>query len=57
MHMSIHLSVCLMVNDLWVKGLSPITDDDNHIVLQPITGRPDCQRDYINASYIHVCTS
>ena len=30
-------------------------DDDNRIVLQSISGHPDCQRDYINASYIHVC--
>jgi hypothetical protein len=28
--------------------------DDNRILLQPITGRPDCQNDYINASYIDV---
>ena len=30
------------------------SDDDNHIVLQPITKRSDCQRNYINASYINV---
>ena len=29
-------------------------DDDNRVVLQPITGFPDCQGDYINASYIKV---
>ena len=29
-------------------------DDDNRVVLQPITGCPDCQGDYINASYIKV---
>ena len=38
-----------------------ILDDDNRIVLQPIDGHPDCQHDYINASYIdvrnvHLCT-
>ena len=33
-----------------------ILDDDNRIVLQPIDGHPDCQHDYINASYIDVRT-
>ena len=28
--------------------------DDNRISLQPLTKRPDCQRDFINASYIDV---
>ena len=31
-----------------------ILDDDNRIVLQPIDGHPDCQHEYINASYIDV---
>ena len=30
------------------------SDDDNRIVLQPISGHSDCQKDYINASYIDV---
>ena len=30
------------------------SDDDNHIVLQPIPDRSDCKRNYINASYINV---
>ena len=30
------------------------TDDDNRIVLQPISGREDCQSDYINACYVDV---
>ena len=30
-------------------------DDDNRIVLMPIDGNSDCQRDYINACYIDVC--
>ena len=37
--------------------LFSISDDDNHIVLQPITGRPDCQRDCISmpliSMYVH----
>ena len=38
-----------------------ILDDDNRIVLQPIDGHPDCQHEYINASFIdvrnvHLCT-
>ena len=31
------------------------TDDDNRIVLQPLSGSSDCQKDYINASYVDVC--
>ena len=31
------------------------TDDDNRIVLQPLSGSSDCQTDYINASYVDVC--
>ena len=31
-----------------------ILDDDNRIILTPLTGRPDCQNGYINASYIEV---
>ena len=30
-------------------------DDDNRIVLQPLSGSSDCQKDYINASYVDVC--
>ena len=30
------------------------TDDDNRIILQPLSGCSDCQRDYINASYVDV---
>ena len=30
------------------------TDDHNRIVLAPIPGHNDCQRDYINACYIDV---
>ncbi len=29
-------------------------DDDNRIVLQPISGQEDCQSDYINACYVDV---
>ena len=29
-----------------------ILDDDNRIILTPLTGRPDYQNGYINASYI-----
>ena len=45
--------VC-MDNTHLALSLSTI-DDDNRIVLQPIKGRPECQREYINASYINVC--
>ena len=31
------------------------TDDDNRIVLQSLSGCSDCQKDYINASYVDVC--
>ena len=31
-----------------------LSDDDNRIVLKPIGDLSDCQRDYINASYIDV---
>ena len=34
-----------------------ILDDDNRIILKSLTGRPDCQNDYINASYIEVCVT
>ena len=30
-------------------------DDNNRIVLMPIDGNSDCQRDFINACYIDVC--
>ena len=33
------------------------TDDDNRIVLKPLTDINDCQRDYINACYIDVSLS
>ncbi len=38
---------------------SPLTmtthaDDDNRIVLQPLSGQEDCQSDYINACYVDV---
>ncbi len=29
-------------------------DDDNRIVLQPMSGQEDCQSDYINACYVDV---
>ena len=29
-------------------------DDDNRIILQPLSGCADCSRDYINASYVDV---
>ena len=29
-------------------------DDDNRIVLKPLTDASDCQRDYINACYVDV---
>ena len=32
-------------------------DDDNRIKLKPVGGRADCQRDYINASYVNVSLS
>ena len=31
------------------------SDDDNRIVLQPLSGCSDCQKDYINASFVDVC--
>ena len=31
-----------------------ILDDDNRIILQPLSGCADCSRDYINASYVDV---
>ena len=31
-----------------------ILDDDNRIILTPLTARPDCENGYINASYIEV---
>ena len=31
-----------------------MSDDNNRVVLKPMDGHPDCQRDFINASYIHV---
>ena len=31
-----------------------VSDDNNRVVLKPMDGHPDCQRDFINASYIHV---
>ena len=31
-----------------------LLDDDNRIILTPLTDRPDCQNGYINASYIEV---
>ena len=30
------------------------TDDDNRVKLKSLSGREDCQHDYINASYIDV---
>ena len=30
-------------------------DDDNRIILRPIEGHSDCQRDFINACYVDVC--
>ena len=30
------------------------SDDDNRIVLKPLSGSTDCQSDYINASYVDV---
>ena len=32
-------------------------DDDNRIILRPIEGHSDCQRDFINACYVDVCCS
>ena len=34
--------------------LTSSVDDNNRIVLRPIEGHSDCQRDFINASYIDV---
>ena len=31
-----------------------ILDDDNRIILRPIEGHSDCQRDFINACYVDV---
>ena len=31
-----------------------LIDDDNRIILKPMVGRPDCQGDYINASFVNV---
>ena len=33
-----------------------VSDDDNRILLKPIGDLSDCQRDYINASYVDVST-
>ena len=30
------------------------TDDDNRVKLKSLSGREDCQHDYINASYVDV---
>ena len=30
------------------------SDDDNRIILRPLEGHPDCQGDFINASFIDV---
>lgn len=29
-------------------------DDDNRVILDPLENEPECQHDYINASYIKV---
>ena len=34
--------------------LSLTSDDDNRIILRPIEGHPDCQREFINACYVDV---
>ena len=31
-----------------------LSDDVNRIILKPLTGVSDCQRDYINACYVDV---
>ena len=31
-----------------------VADDDNRIILRPIRGHSDCQREFINACYIDV---
>ena len=31
-----------------------LSDDDNRISLRPLPGHSDCQREYINASYVDV---
>ena len=32
-----------------------LSDDENRIILRPIVGHSDCQRDFINACYVDVC--
>ena len=36
---------------------SDYLDDDYHISLVPLQNFPECQNDYINASYIDACKS
>ena len=39
------------------QTFSPPPDDENRIILRPIEGHSDCQRDFINACYVDVCCS
>ena len=58
-HVCVFVCVCVCVCvraciDAKFSTSTFMSDDDNRVVLKPMDGHPDCQRDFINASYIHV---
>ena len=61
---SVHFAVAaesplvhLCILSLPQQTFYPPPDDENRIILRPIDGHSDCQRDFINACYVDVCCS
>ena len=48
------ITVCKSPTSEELNQCMILTDDNNRIVLMPIEGHSDCQRDFINACYIDV---
>ena len=50
--------LCFILHGIWVMMRCYMhlicTDDDNRVKLKSLSGREDCQHDYINASYVDV---
>ena len=54
---SLFLPSSLCILSLPHPTFYPPPDDENRIILRPIDGHSDCQRDFINACYVDVCCS